>query len=234
MAKSRTRGRPMTRRRKRRADWVYLAVQREGIDRFGSYGEGSQGLHVVRNDPVLGTNNGQAMVLMDSVAFQTTSVNQTPGALAFVPAAARPEGRGRKVLMVEGDVMYSLNGWTTGMSYGFAYRLGWFEQDTLTGLPSLQAEYSIFDTASIVGSQGDWDVVNFANEKLSNRREKFFWVNYTGDGRALNVERFRVPIKMRPPSSKHALMLYWEVSGSMSSVTASVNFYPRLRSLVEV
>jgi len=115
--------------------------------------------------------------------------------------------------------------------FDWGYRVGWFEQDTLTGLASLQAEYTMFEP-ELVGDVG-YDIVNFANDKLSNRREKFFTVhNNATIPRVYGVERILLPIGMRPPSSKHALMVYCE-GPSTNPVNVSLRMWPRLRSLVE-
>jgi len=231
MAGTRRGRRPMTRKRKRRADWVYRATITEDSPNVGSYVANSQFVTLGNNTLGPAVFNTRTMVLVDSVAFQETILNTSLSNGVGMPMAAKPEGRGRKVLKVEGDLRWRLVGIGATDFYDWGWRLGWFEQDTITGLASLQAEYSMFEP-NIAGTVPQ-DIVNFANDKLSNRREKFYQVhNNATIPRVYGVERFLVPIGMRPPSSKHALMLFAEAP-STNTVNTTIRLWPMLRSLIE-
>lgn len=227
------------RRRRKRADWVYRAEMSEfrSIGTYVAEAQAAVGKYTIqRNDPILGTFNSSAFVLIDSIAYmELMTVESSAGGGIGLPAAARPDlQRGRKAVMVEGDLLMQLLGAAVGTTFKWAWRLGWFEQDTITGLVSLQPEYSMFEP-QIGGTTTPQDVVNFANERLSNIREKFYHHHInpaSANANDLITERLRVKINRKAPSSKHALMLYVETS-SATTINGSVRYFPRLRTLVE-
>lgn len=227
---SRTRRRTPMRRKKRRADWVYRTHYGESVT-HGGY-QPATSVTVARNLVAPATINSQALILLDSQAFMEVLMADSFSFAVGMPAASRPELPKRpKVDLVEGDLMVRYLQWTTGAQYQWGWRLGWFEQDTITGLLSLQAEYSMFEP-NLAGTDLPQDVANFANDNMGNCREQFTFKRFVTDGSDFATIRFKARIGKRAPTTKHCLALYLELS-TLSTTGTSLQLFPALRSLIE-
>lgn len=222
--------RTFKRKRKVRADWVYRP-QVQGQSARGAYS--GLGTNLIPNNVGAGLFNQQAFILLDSTAFLRVLTTESFQTTADLPAAARPEWkRLPTVHMVEGDIPFRLSQFLTGNQVLWGWRLGWFEQDTIDGRLSLQAEWSMFEP-QIQGTTLQDDLATFANESKQNLRERhFFRRNETEDLKTAGVFQFRERLNSRAPTEKHALAILFEMSGTYSSSGVTMELWPFVRSLI--
>jgi len=228
------------RRRKRgrssspKADWVYRPlIGSPPGDAWGAWA-GSLTQSVPRNDPILGTVNSGHAWLYDSENFLQVPTQDWAALQEMLPKAARAEGRRPKVLQVEGQCHFRIGAWSTGNTTMWGVRLGWYEQDTQTGLPSIEPEYSMFEPQIVTGGLVQ-DVASYANDRLKNIREWTF-VKAFGDSGSIPIAHLTINVKFprgrTAPSANHGLMLYYECSGLVTPVNGGINVWTQVRSLI--
>lgn len=217
--------------RRKRMDWVYRP-QGEFSSTPGAYCLVSNTMPV--NNPGAGLINARAVVLLDSVAYLNVLTAEGFANSAGMPAAARPEHvRRPTVYCVEGDIPYRLLQFLAGNQILWGWRLGWFEQDVATGELSVEADYSMFEP-HIVGAVPQSDIVRWANDQKNNLKERFFFKRYgTGDAsEEAGVMRVFWRGRSTAPTQRHCLALYFEGSGTFSTMGMSVQFMPAVRALI--
>lgn len=223
-------------RRRRRADWVYrtdafFQAPSSGTiqlyDALGSYTNALKGISA-------GAQNAQALMLYDSAnamahiphsGIDTTGV--TPTVLPILGGEARAEDNPRvTILGVEGVVWHFASDWTLGSELEVGTRIGVFEQDNVTGLVSVDAEYTMF----IAGGNVAQSPATWANNGRNNAWERRLYLAFTpGSERNYIVQ----PVKWRGRrvlEPNECFAFYMERNAN--SVSGSFNIW--LRTLVAV
>lgn len=214
-------------RKRTRADWVYrpsLYIDDEGavqLVNLGSYlGDRQVGL-------TPGINGVQTLILYDGTDFLAestrASISQTGIQQGVLTRAARAEGKEATVLAVQGSIRVVPNGWAAGTRFDLGFRLGWFEQDDLSGLASVDPDYTMWDT----GATTFETPAVMADQKTANIRTWRIHRGFNDTEGTIQVNIFWKG-RRRSPSSKHGLMLWCETApGSLT-----LNLMPNLRTLV--
>lgn len=225
--------RSRSRKSRQKADWCYRPWIGGSGEPIGAW-TGSLTQSVPRNDPILGTINSGHAILYDSVSFIQVGAQNSFALSEMYPSAMRAEGRRPKCLQVEGQVQFRIGAWTTGNTTMFGMRLGWYEQDVQTGLPSIEPEYSMFEPQIVAGALIQ-DLATYANDRLKNIREWVF-VRAYGDAGNPPIVTATVNVKFprgrTAPSANHCLMLYYECSGMVTPINGGVNIWNQVRALM--
>lgn len=172
-------------------------------------------------------NEQLALILYDSVDVMQTNVRigffaGTPS--DPLPRAARAEARAPTVLVVQGGMVVFPASFVVGNRVMLKVRLGWFEQDTETGLLSVQAEYQLWSEAV-----GQLNAV-FSNDNVSNiKTQTLIKAASTDVGPSAWYWPFFWKGRRKAPSPKHCLALLVEGSGNSLS---STRLAPEYRAFV--
>lgn len=217
MARGRRRGAVVRKHR----DWVYRpnsvasAAPLNSVDGLGTYEFAVRSL-------TTGQASAQVLWLVDAEDRDTMIARTSSAASGFLSAAAKPSTARRKTLMVEGQMYFEPSTWALGNVLAVGMRIIVCEQDVLTGLGSLDADYTMWNPTT-VGQQAAF----FANDRQLNLAERRMWWGFSDNGQVMQARfRLRVPWTLQP---HHGLGLYLE------SPTTSVNlrYQTWLRTLVE-
>jgi len=215
-------------RRGPRKDWVYRGEGDDigmGIDTLqGSYSP------IIRT-LTAGLATSIVLILYDSMDRQgyIQSSGAAGGNFPMLPASGRMEPRRPTVHRVEGEIYMEPTTWASGNLMAVGARLAWYEQDTLSGSLSLQAEYSMW-TQGAAGTRAQDQPAVFANQGFIR---EWRWYKGFGDG---SSQHFMNPHVFwqgsmkgrRSPSSKHCLAILVEAE----STSVNMRVQPWLRSLM--
>lgn len=175
---------PRTRRPK--ADWVYRGMfetpgSEPPADPWVSEAQGLASYTEFVGTFAAGPTSARFLVLYDSrnrlaELASTWSVAGGFNSIAMMPRAARAEGKKPLILASEGQIYLRANTWALGNIMAWGYRIGVFEQDPLTGLVVLNADYSMWNTSA------DWNdqVSTWANQS-GWVQERRFWRTFNAD-----------------------------------------------------
>ncbi|WP_165962521.1 hypothetical protein, partial [Arthrobacter terricola] len=171
-------------------DWVYrgssvgLAAPLGIADSLGTY---DFAVRTLSSGPV----NAQGLWLYDSANREVNISRTSAAAGGILDGASRPHVAGDQIVMVEGQLYMEPSTWAVGNVLALGVRIGEFEQDLLTGLPSVDADYSMWNPAVVAQTEAA-----FANDHRNNRWERRYWMGFdTND--ALQVVTIRARINMR-------------------------------------
>lgn len=200
-----------------RPDWVYRNDARAvaglgGSDDLGTYS-------VVVKALTSGVVNALGMVLYDSANRMQANVPAGAGQ-GYLSRAARAEGRKPHIRAVEGLVYLEPTAWALGNLIAYGSRILIAEQDIDTGVPVLDAEYSMWANG-LVTSASLW-----ANQGRQNVQEKRLFYGFS-DNQAFTVARYSWT-GLRALEPHEALFLYME----LETTSVNVRFQPFLRTLV--
>lgn len=224
MARSRRRRTP-TRRKARKADWVYRHHVIDSnnnpavFDQLGTYEPG-----IVSH--ATGVDQAQSHILYDSqnyIAHVAAGGVIAPTGLPHLQGQARAEGRKPLILAVEGIVYWEPSMWALGNLMAIGMRMGVFEQDQRLGVFSLDVGYSMWLNATGAQQQrvGAW-----ANNGRNNAWERRIHYGFS-DNQAFVVVRvnWRGRRRLEP---NECFGLYTELEGT--SVGTRTQYW--LRTLV--
>lgn len=148
------------RSRRRKADWVYRPDLRASDDLLDGDTWGSYE-HTVKAQ-TSGVTNARSHILYDSVNRLASLTLGAGNGNAFVPRAARAEGRKPTILAVEGIVYVEPSTWAIGNLIAMGLRIGIFDQDPIDGAMIVEPDYTLWiaglptagNTAAIWANQG--------------------------------------------------------------------------------
>lgn len=207
-------------------DWVYRGEAGDiglGADTglMGSYSP------IIRS-LTTGESGVIALILYDSVDRQQTLIQggAAGGQFPVLGREARAQGKRPRVFRVNGEVYCEPSTWASGNLMAVGWRLAWFEQDTLTGQFTVQAEYSMWapGTATPSDQPSTWADVPFLKEQRV----------FKGYGDGSSQHFMVIPINWkssrgsRAPSPKHCLGIWMEAEGT----SVNMRVQPWVRSLI--
>lgn len=127
-----------------KADWVYRPNGRNtggsgNSDVLGSYEPQVLGM-------LTGVDQATVGILYDSADHMRSGVTEnSQTANTNISSTARAEGKRARILGYEGIMYVEPSTWAVGNLIAMGVRIGKFEQDSLTGLVLVEAEYSMWE-----------------------------------------------------------------------------------------
>lgn len=224
----------MARTRRRRAsgprkryDWVYRGVPGPGTA-IGGWSAGSDQPGLASYTSTItglnsGYNNSRALILLDSDSTDLQVIPTSPVLVGRLPGAARPNHPRTVATRVEGIIYCEPSTWSGGSLMALGWRLDQFEQETDSGYPAVDTNYTMWVSS---GAETD-QAVNWANIPFLKEGREFKAYSDASATPLMVVHiRWQGRTVLRPGN---CLAIYLE----SESTSVNMRTQPWLRTLVE-